>query len=107
MYRNAIDIELPYNCGGMSLGMFIFRGKNTNSILPHEYGHSIQNLKWGSLFIFVIGLPSLIRFCYRNYYYKNIYPNTRKSLPPYDSIWFEGQATQLGNDAVNGKWNWL
>ena len=26
---------------------------------------------------------------------------------PYDEIWFEGQATQLGETAETGKWKWL
>ena len=38
----------------------------------------------------IISLMSVIRYWYRRVAGK------RKPLPPYDSIWFEGQATALG-----------
>lgn len=43
-------------------GLFIFINKNdhTEKLRKHEYGHTIQSLILGPLWIFVIGLPSLI-----------------------------------------------
>lgn len=53
------------NWGGISLGMFIIinagKGKEwIDSVKVHEYGHSIQSIILGPLYLFVIGLPSLI-----------------------------------------------
>jgi len=106
-YRNAICMVVPWNCGGVSFGMFFVRGKNKESICSHEYGHGIQNLWWGPLFLFVIAIPSVTRYFWRKFYRTFIYPKNRKKLPPYDSIWFEGQATNLGQQAENNKWRWL
>ena len=46
----------------MGLGMFIFMGHNCQDerILVHEYGHTIQSIILGPLFLFVIGIPSFI-----------------------------------------------
>lgn len=100
-YRHAVQILAPWNFGGLSLGMFILRGAANNSVLPHEYGHSIQNLRFGPLYLFAIGIPSAIR------YWKREFTKDKSNLPPYDAIWFEGQATKLGTMAQSGKWNWL
>jgi len=44
-----------------SLGMFIFTSVPYDSFtLKHEYGHTIQSLILGPLWVFVIGLQSLI-----------------------------------------------
>lgn len=86
--------------GGVSLGRVFFCSKdceNDPSITNHEFGHSFQNCWWGPLFPFVIAIPSVIRYWYRElkYYRKNKYPPTE-----YDDIWFEGQATKLGNKYI-------
>ncbi|MBQ6583491.1 MAG: hypothetical protein IJH77_06690 [Mogibacterium sp.] len=54
----------------MGLGMFIFLGRNAfygaekehmdERILFHEYGHTLQSVILGPLFLPVIALPSLI-----------------------------------------------
>ena len=87
------------------MGMFTFLGKNANSCLPHEYGHSIQMMWWGPLWLFVVAIPSGIRFWYREWYWKYRYPKTHKPLKPYDSAWYEGQATRLGKLANEGRWS--
>lgn len=53
------------NWGGVSLGMFlIINGKHNEQwrqdTLVHEYGHAIQSLILGPLYLFVIGIPSYI-----------------------------------------------
>lgn len=106
-YRNAICIVIPWNFGGMELGMFFVRGVLNINVCAHEYGHSIQNMWWGPLFPLVIAIPSAIRYWYRRFYTMFIYQKNRKKLPPYDSIWFERQATKLGNLAENNYWSWL
>lgn len=81
------------NWGGVSLGMFILVSPRpyTSTIL-HESGHTLQNILWGFLFPFVIGLPSFIRFHYRNWRLNR--GHTLKTT--YDSIWFEHQASVWG-----------
>ncbi len=159
-YRNAIEIIVPWNFGGLELGMFFVRGKNNASVAPHEYGHTIQNLWWGPLFPFVIAIPSAARYWLREFktkqqkktfisilfaiielisftlcvFFVGLYQfwfyvflsiaiygvilciwlawfefplYTDISKPLYDDIWFEGQATNLGNRANSGEWDWL
>lgn len=80
--------------GGLELGgLFITDSNPSLHTLCHEHGHGLQNLWWGPLFPFVIGIPSAIRYWYREikYYKKGKQPPTT-----YDSIWFEGQASRLG-----------
>ena len=49
--------------GGLSLGMFLFSGKYdepfATHLAKHEYGHCIQSMILGWLYLIVIGLPSL------------------------------------------------
>jgi hypothetical protein len=105
MYRNAVRITTnDPSYGGVSLGMFFVVGTKSDSLSQHEYGHTIQNLEWGILFPFVIGLPSLIRCAYLN---KKYYDKNLKAPVEYDDAWFEGQATTYGRQAAEGKWNWL
>ena len=47
--------------GSMGLGMFLFLGDtNDPRILVHEFGHSIQSVLLGPLFLPVMGLPSFL-----------------------------------------------
>lgn len=85
------------NWGGLSLGMvaFISEGMGneyTCHVFNHETGHSIQNAILGPLWIFLVGIPSAIRYWYRVI-------RTRKGLdnPPYDDAWWEGSASSLGD----------
>ena len=64
-YRGAIVTECKCNLN-ISLGMFVFiTEEKTNSgssgisrVLAHEYGHTIQSLFLGPLYLLVIGVPS-------------------------------------------------
>jgi len=83
--------------GGVSLGIVYFVDRSDSERLHnHELGHTIQSMYWGSLFIFVIAIPSFLRYHYRAHLRKTNLEKWR-SLPHYDSVWFEGQATELGN----------
>lgn len=87
-------IAIGENWGGVNLGMFfLIQSRESKSTMWHEHGHAIQNCTWGLLFPFVIALPSVFRYWYREvkYYNKGLRPTTS-----YDSIWFEGEATELG-----------
>lgn len=75
---------------GVSFGpIAVVNSPAFSPILFHEFGHGVQNCYFGP-FMIIISLISVIRYWYRRIVGK------RKPLPPYDSIWFEGQATALG-----------
>lgn len=66
--------------GGMSLGEHIFvdlktydpNKKSHRNYIQHEYGHTVQSKMLGPLYLFVIGLPSLIwAACFDKYREKN------------------------------------
>lgn len=48
----------------MGLGMFIFYGhegkEEEKEVLVHEWGHTVQSVILGPLFLFVIAIPSLV-----------------------------------------------
>jgi len=83
--------------GGISLGCFFMCSEDCQSdyLRSHECGHGLQNIIWGPLFPFVIAIPSAIRYQYYNWCYKH-----GKETRPYDSIWFEGQATKWGKKYI-------
>ena len=83
----ATVYELPGQWGGFTLGPYIFICENPGeSLLNHEFGHSLQNCYWGPNTV-LITLMSIIRYWYREI----ITPKTK-----YDDIWFEGSATYFG-----------
>lgn len=59
-YRGAV-VTWWRGRSGLSLGLFLFLPRRSDpSLLAHEYGHSLQSLALGPLYLLVIGLPSLI-----------------------------------------------
>lgn len=76
--------------GGVSLGLFFFC-EGGERLVPHEYGHTIQSLILGPLYLPVIGLPSSL-WCNlpacRSY--------RRRSGVPYSWLWCEKWADMLG-----------
>ena len=92
--------EVGKHWGGTELGIFFVKDQSdSRHIKNHEHGHALQNCLWGPLMIPLISLPSFLRYWYRRIIVK-LRPNTK--LPPYDSIWFEGQATAWGTDFIKG-----
>lgn len=84
--------------GGMNLGIVYIideRSQFDTTLQVHEIGHSIQNAWFGPLFIFLIGLPSLIRASLWDRIRARKYRKTG-TYPSYYDIWFEKQATELG-----------
>ncbi len=64
-YANIV--YMPWNAGGLSMGLFIFmkdRGEEPNpwsyNTRIHEYGHTWQCLLLGPLYYIIIALPSVI-----------------------------------------------
>lgn len=79
---------------GISLGMFIFTPAHEEiqkSMRPHEYGHTIQSLLLGPLYLLIIGLPSLV------WASSKALQNYRKENNlPYSSFFVEHWADLLG-----------
>lgn len=86
--------EIGENWGGVNLGLCTLTSRNPSEhVLTHEFGHSVQSCIFGPMYIFIVAIPSVVRYWYREYL---IQVKHRDNLPEYDSIWFEGQATRLG-----------
>jgi hypothetical protein len=87
--------------GGVSLGMtMIVAHGASQSTKNHEHGHAVQNAVYGVLMPFIVGIPSAVRYWYREYMKKIGKGDT---LPPYHSIWFEAQASEWGSEYIS-KW---
>ena len=88
------------NWGGLELGLFFLTDQNDSTHTKnHEYGHSLQNAVLGPFMILLVSIPSAIRYWIFVFREKH-----GKLNPPYDSIWFEGQATRLGTNTIS-QWN--
>ena len=46
--------------GGISLGNYMILGSQFSQTIKHEYGHTLQSIMLGPLYLFVIGIPSII-----------------------------------------------
>lgn len=95
-YHGRLYAVVGHNWGGLELGCFFLcceESKDNDHLRGHEMGHGLQNCLWGPLGIFVIFIPSAVRYWYRElkFYKKGLIPPTE-----YDDIWFEGQATKWG-----------
>ena len=77
---------------GVSLGMFVFYLETQKGNKYHEYGHAIQSMILGPLYLFVVGIPTVLRVCYGYCYYR-IY---RRSWTGYYMGFPEKWADQLG-----------
>lgn len=88
-YNGAIITKWPRK-GGMSLGMYLFI--SNDEFKHHEYGHSIQSLILGPLYLLIIGLPSYV-WCNLPYFRKK---RIQKNLS-YTSLYCETWAENIGN----------
>lgn len=80
--------EMGSGWGGLSLGTFFICSKTSNNIArAHELGHMIQNAKIGDPEMSALTVLSAIRYWKRK---------ITGDKTPYDSWWFEGQATEIG-----------
>lgn len=101
----SLITEVGGNWGGVELGAVALCGNYSESskywfehTRRHEFGHAIQHLIFGPLFIFVIAIPSACR-----YWYHRIMQRKGKHFASdwYDSIWFEGGATRWGTKIID------
>ncbi len=87
--------------GGVSLGIVILTDRFyslNHGVDGHELGHTLQNAWLGPLFIPLIAIPSLIRASMFNWLATRYYERRGNGdVLKYDSAWFEGWATNLGN----------
>lgn len=91
-WRSAWFFKIFKSWGGMEMGTMFLRDLNSGtSINSHELGHTFQNAILGPFFIFIVAIPSAIRYWYRKF--------SKKIQPAYDAIWFEGSATKIGEFA--------
>ncbi len=91
-YHGAVVTEWKKRTG-LSLGLFLFvpEGKTGKDFLVHEYGHTIQSLVLGPLYLFVIGIPSAI-WCNVPWFVKL----RRKKKISYQKFYTERWANRLG-----------
>jgi len=73
-------------------------------MLAHSYGHSLQGLIFGPLMLFIITIPSTIRYFYRSWYYDEYGQDAYFKLTRYDSIWFEKTAVKYGKKYSDRSW---
>jgi hypothetical protein len=89
--------EVGNNWGGVNLGVVFLTSKNPSEhTRNHEHGHALQNCLWGPLMPVVISLPSAARYWLRHFQQKR-----GEQLEPYDSVWYEGQASSWGTELIN------
>lgn len=97
-------IEIGGNWGGVNLGAISLCGSYSKTnpywyehTRKHEFGHSIQNIIFGPFQLFLVAIPSVIR-----YWYKIIMQKKGKIFDNnwYDSCWIEGTATRWGTKAI-------
>lgn len=82
--------------GGVSLGQYIFIDSNRKKdryIQDHEYGHSVQSLRWGWLYLIAVGIPSATMNKLSFFLYNKGYP---KMITSYYDRWPENEADKLG-----------
>ena len=81
--------------GGVSLGNYrILRQGSRKASILHEQGHSVQSLRWGPLYLIVIGIPSVVRNIWDRLFH-------RKWFAPKRVVWYykhfpEKQADMFG-----------
>ena len=101
IHRNGFGFitETGTNWGGVSLGLFALCGHYKinhpdffDETRKHEFGHSLQNLFLGPFFIFVVAIPSAVRYWLA--YYGRLEED-------YYAIWFERTATDWGTKVIN------
>lgn len=98
-YHGAVVTEWKKKTG-LSLGLFLFvpEGNYGKGFLVHEYGHTIQSLLLGPLYLFVIGLPSVM-WCNLRYFAVL----RKKRQLTYQHLYTERWANRLGEKTTGEK----
>ena len=92
-YHWIYSISLgPDYWGGFEMGlMFVRDQKSWEALEWHEFGHTFQNCLFGPFMLFLVSIPSAIRWWYQWF-------RTRKGKEnkAYDAMWFEDSASCCG-----------
>ena len=96
-FHHCFYSHIGHNWGGFSLGLFIFVDREPSMpTLRHESGHTLQVSLMGVFYLFLVAIPSAVRYWYREYL-ANAKRIPYGELAPYDAVWFERQATEWGS----------
>ena len=95
-YQGAHGVVWTLRSGSMSLGSFLFLHPSwtpaDKALLAHEYGHTIQSLFFGPLYLLTVGLPSIL------WAGLPVFQRRRRAgKVSYYAVYPENQATSLGN----------
>lgn len=97
----VICFEIGEGWGGLNLGLVILVCKDSDTDTKiHEFGHAIQNAKYGLAMPFIVCIPSAIRYWVREFQYRSGHP----PKTGYYDVWFEKEANELGAE-YTAKWN--
>lgn len=99
-YHGAIVTQWD-KAGSVGLGMFIMLARDhpgKEPLLVHEYGHTIQSLILGPLFLLLAGLPS---FAWAGIPYFRKY--RKKNKVSYYAVYPENWANRLGEAVLKEK----
>lgn len=92
-YNICPYFEIGKNWGGLEMGWFFICCENSSDRLKnHEVGHGLQNANIGGITMLFLSICSAIRYWIREIF---------GTKTPYDSWWFEGQATSIGAEYVD------
>lgn len=82
--------------GGLNLGLVsLICPQAAGDTMRHEFGHSIQNAMYGPAAIFLVYIPSFLRYHWFNLmWFLGLDPGE------YREAWFEKQATELGEQYI-------
>lgn len=84
--------EIGWGWGGVALGWFFICCKDSfESTRQHECGHLIQSAAFNGVIMLALNIGSVVRYWWREIF---------GVKTPYDSWWFEGQATKIGTEYV-------
>lgn len=96
-WGGCLYFNVGENWGGVELGIvFITDKRDREYVKNHEFGHAIQNCRYGVLMPFLVCVPSAIRFWWRKMKKKK----GLKNKTGYYDIWFEAEATRLGEKYI-------
>lgn len=88
-YGPIYCFKIKPDWGGFETGlMFVRDTTSIEHVSQHELGHTFQNAILGPFQIFIVTIPSVIRYWYREI--------TKKCVKAYDAIWFEDNASTIG-----------
>ncbi len=101
-YHGAVVTRWRSPGASVSLGMFVFvsdalEEPDARPTLVHEYGHTLQSLLLGPLYLLVIGIPSL------TWGFLPYFARRREEGLPYTAFFTERWASRWGERATGEK----